>query len=196
MAGRSMSRCASTDARSEAVEVESTCCTPLSLSPNAACRPQNPCHALCVAATCPGGCSGRVLAHTMRKQCDWIVVCSSAEQETGMREGRQHHFIVTWCSVHALLPYGSFQSAIKDSRMRSTWRARSMPIFIVPAEEGQVPHAPCIFHSNSVTPNHASRQPTSLLLLLSLKTQQPSWMTSIFISRCSFQPTHHTASCF
>ena len=37
IAGRSISRWASTDATSDAVETESTCCTPFNLSPNAPC---------------------------------------------------------------------------------------------------------------------------------------------------------------
>lgn len=37
IAGRSISRWASTDATSDAVETESTCCTPFSFSPNAPC---------------------------------------------------------------------------------------------------------------------------------------------------------------
>ena len=108
MAGRSMSRCASTAAAVADVSTASTCSTAFSASPNAACAPDH-----------QSARPNRKL-RILRTATSLARTAGRSVSPTDVKE-----------PCH-MVPKG----------LMRTLSARSMPIFIVPADDGQVPHAP------------------------------------------------------
>ena len=131
MAGRSMSRWASTDAASAPAPppAGSTCSTPFSRSPNAPCK-------------------AKEIHHASNTQCPEAHTCTLHKLERAEQQASWTAQVRYWSRMpdaYVICSYTEHIVLLADTThyRRHTCSARSMPIFMVPADDGQVPQAPC-----------------------------------------------------
>ena len=159
MAGRSMSRCASTAAAVADVFTASTCSTPFSASPNAPCAHAGPlstapmqtrrtCRAcgspLCRAAKPAQSVLCPMHAHPTKPRLE-LAPCRPCNHAESIANTLGAAVSASQASAVCCMHWQHFSPQTLHCA-GGTLSARSMPIFMVPAEEGHVPHAPCTTH--------------------------------------------------